>query len=126
MRTNKKISILLISVLTIFLIVFFVYHQIRSRELMIFQKSLRQSDEQVIKNVLEFKSQGFMKPTKDNSAWDGMADLTKTKDTVWGKENLEAVRITFNMSFLGAYDKSGNLIYASKDSLSKDFSLSPL
>ena len=126
MRTNKKISILLVSVLTIFLIVFFVYHQIRSRELMIFQKSLRQSDEQVIKNVLEFKSQGFMKPTKDNSAWDGMADLTKTKDTVWGKENLDAVRITFDMSFLGAYDKSGNLIYASKDSLSKDFSLSRL
>ncbi len=126
MRTNKKISILLVSVLSIFLIVFFVYHHIRSRELMIFKKSLRQSDEQVITNVLEFKSQGFLKPVQDNSAWDGMADLTKTKDTVWGKENLDAVRITFDMSYLGAYDQSGNLIFAAKDSLSRDFSLSRL
>ncbi len=118
MKTQKKISVLLVSVVMILVIIFTIYQYIRSRETMLYQKSLLQSDKLVIEKVLEFKCQGFLKPTKDNSAWDGMVDFTKTKDSVWAKENLDAVLITFDMSFLGAYDVEGNLIYAAYDSVS--------
>lgn len=100
------------------------YQYIRKQQIDIFVKSEKASDEKVIDKVLEFKAAGFLKPTKDNSAWDEMLEFTETKDTAWARENLEAIILTFGMSYMGAFDTNGNAFYTFSDSSAGNFKIS--
>jgi len=117
MKIQHKITILLIIVIGIFLITFLGYQYIRISDERIFLKTKQLSDERIIDNVLEFKAESFLKPTKDNSAWDDMVEYTKTKDQHWIKDNMSPIMSTFNMSSIGVYANNGNLLYSISDSL---------
>lgn len=123
MKARNKIVLLTLGITLIFLMFIIQYHYIRKQQVEIFLKSEKVADEKVINKILEFKAASYLKPTKDNSAWDEMLEYTKTKDSAWAQENLEGVRITFDMSYIGAYDAKGNLLYSVCDSLSEDFKL---
>jgi PAS domain S-box-containing protein len=116
MKTHKKFNLLIISIITLLVIFLTGYQFIRSQEIKFYLKSQLLSDEQIIDKVLEFKSKGYLNPVRDNSAWDGMVYLTKSKDTLWAKENLGSVRRTFDMSFLGTFDSLGKIIFFVTDS----------
>ncbi|MEI7725177.1 MAG: response regulator [Bacteroidota bacterium] len=125
MRTNTKITLLFVTLSGFFVLFVFGYFYIRAQEQTIYLDSKKSSDALVIQTVLEFKMEGFLKPVKDNSAWDDMVVHSRIRDTVWEKNNLNPILATFNMSYLGAYDYNGIPIYAVHDSTCKDFSLSP-
>ncbi|MEI7662607.1 MAG: PAS domain S-box protein, partial [Bacteroidota bacterium] len=125
MKTNTKIILLFISLLGFFVLFALGYFYIRSAEQKLFKDSKRESDAQVIQTVLNFKMEGFLKPVKDNSAWDEMVAFSRTTDTTWAKNNLNPILATFSMSYLGAYNLDGQLLYSANDTTSKGFSLSP-
>jgi PAS domain S-box-containing protein len=125
MKTNTKITLLFVS-LSGFLVLFALgYFYIRAQEQKLYGESKQSSDLQIIQTVLEFKMEGFLKPVKDNSAWDEMVAFSKTKNESWAKNNLSPILTTFNMSFLGIYDLDGTLASAVNDSATLNFSLSP-
>lgn len=115
MKTKNKIRILFLSVITVLLLFLIGYQQIRNREIDIYLESKHLSDEKVVDKVLELKAESFLKPTIDNSAWDGMVDFIKTPDSGWAEENIIPVRKTFNMSYMGVFNVSGKNIYSVTD-----------
>lgn len=124
MKTNTKITLLFVALLGFFVLFALGYFYIRAEEQRLYVESKQSSDTQVIRTVLEFKMEGFLKPVKDNSAWDEMVAFSKTKDTNWAKNNLNPILSTFNMSYLGTFDLNGEPIFSVHDSTGKVFSLS--
>ena len=115
MKTNNKIRILFLSVISVLILFLIGYQYIRNREISIYMQSKHLSDEKVVDKVLDLKAASFLKPTIDNSAWDDMVKFLKTRDTVWALENFVAIRMTFDMNFLSVYDESGRNIYSTAD-----------
>ncbi len=112
MKTQRKITILFISLFAIFFLILTGYQFIRYKEQAFYLQSKFQSDKHIISKVLQFKAESFHKPTKDNAAWDDMVELTISRDTSWARKNLEPILSTFDMSYLGAFDLQGNRISA--------------
>jgi len=123
MKTQHKISILFILSLGIFFFFLIGYQYIRYQELGLYLRAKTVSDKQIIDKVFQFKAEGYLKPVKDNSAWDDMVKLTQTRDTLWAKENLRPILSTFDMSYIGAFDLNGKLIYGLSDTVTRNFSL---
>lgn len=124
MKTNHKIRILFLSVISVLILFLLGYQYIRNREISIYLKSKYLSDEKVIDRVLDLKAASFLKPTIDNSAWDGTVDFIKSRDKAWADENLMAVRKTFDMDFIGVYDEKGKNVYSIADTLNNLLSIS--
>jgi len=123
MKTKTKITLLFV-ILTGFFVLFALgYLFIRAEEQRLYTESKRNSDKQVILKVLEFKMDGFLKPVKDNSAWDEMVVSIRTKDTIWAKNNLPPILSTFNMSNIGIYNLDGKSFSFVTDPSSRAFSL---
>lgn len=117
MKTKYKIRVLFLSVITVLILFLIAYQFIRSREISIYLQSKNLSDIKVVDKVLDLKAASFLKPTIDNSAWDGMVDFVAKTDKAWAEENLVPVRKTFDMDFLGVYDVNGKNIYAISDTI---------
>ncbi|MFZ4520393.1 MAG: PAS domain S-box protein [Bacteroidales bacterium] len=125
MKTNTKITLLFSALLGFFVLFALGYFYIRAEEQRLYVDSKKSSDEQVIKTVLEFRMEGFLKPVKDNSAWDEMVLFAKTRDSFWAKNNLNPILETFNMSFIGIYDLTGKAVFSVNDSSGIGFSITP-
>ncbi|MEI6089938.1 MAG: ATP-binding protein [bacterium] len=123
MKTHNKIIALQISVILIIISYLLGYQNVRQQEVKLYLLSKYASDQNIINKVLEFKTESFIKPTLDNAAWDGMLEFTQNKDTAWAKENFDGVAITCDMSFLGAFDTTGKVIYSVSDKDCSEFSL---
>ncbi len=117
MKTKYKIRVLFLSVITVLILFVIAYQFIRSREISIYLKSKNLSDIKVVDKVLDLKAASFMKPTIDNSAWDGMVDFVSKPDKKWAEENIVPVRKTFDMDFFGVWDINGKNIYAVSDTI---------
>lgn len=124
MKTKTKISLLFTALAAFFILFALGYFHIRAQEQNIYFESKQNSDNLVISTVLQFKMEGFLKPVKDNSAWDEMVAHNIAKDTVWIKDNLDPILSTFSMSYLGTFDLNGNLIYAVNDTTGSSFAIS--
>ena len=124
MKTNTRITLLFTALSGFFVLFALGYFYIRAEEQRLYAESKQTSDKQVIQKVIEFKMEGYLKPVKDNSAWDDMVGYTKTKDTIWAKNNLNPILTTFNMSYLGVYDLNGAPVFAVNDSTGNGFSIS--
>ena len=125
MQTKTKITLLFISLSGFFVLFALGYLYIRAEEQKLYLEEKQNSDARIIHTVLEFKTDGFIKPVKDNSAWDEMVAYTRTRDSEWAKKNLEPIRTTFNLSYLGIFDLDGESLYHVNDSASKMVLLSP-
>ena len=125
MKTNTRITLLFIALLGFFSLFVAGFFYIRAEEQNLYVASKQNSDENVIKTVLKFKMEGFLKPVKDNSAWDEMVAFSKTNDLLWAKNNLAPIVATFGMSYLGIYDLDGKLAFGANDSIDQDISLPP-
>lgn len=123
MKTHHKITILLVAVTGILIIMVVLFQNIQRQQYELYLRSKFDSDREVINKVMEFKAEGFMEPTIDNSAWDEMVDFVSTKEMVWAEENMGSSIITFNFSYVGVYDLGGNKIYSVADSTNNDFQL---
>ena len=124
MKTKTKITLLFTALLGFFILFALGYLYIRAEEQRLYMESKRNVEAQVIQTVLQFKMEGFLKPVKDNSAWDEMVLFAKTRDTNWAKNNLQPILSTFNMSYMGAFDLNGTAIYSVNDTSGHGFSLS--
>jgi len=124
MKTNVKIRILFLSVITVLILFLIGYQFIRNREINIYLQSKHLSDEKIVDKVLQLKAESFLKPTIDNSAWDGMVNFIKITDFDWAAENIAPVLKTFDMSFMGVYDLSGKNIYSTADTTNNLLSVS--
>ena len=116
MKIQTNLSVLLVTIIGFFIIFILGYQYIRVKEQSLYLTSKQTSDELIIEKVLQFKSESYLKPTKDNAAWDDMVKLTETKDSVWAQENLKAILSNFGMSYIGAYNSNGDLIFSMVDS----------
>lgn len=125
MKTNTKITLLFVALLGFFVLFALGYFYIRAEEQRLYTNSKQSSDQQVIRTVLEFKMEGFLKPVKDNSAWDEMVVHALSGDTVWAKDNLGPIKSTYDMSYLGIFDLQGRSVYLTKDTMGKCISFTP-
>ena len=116
MKAQNKVTFLFSFLVFLLLLVLLGYQYIRVKEERYYSQSKIKSDRVIIEKVLQFKAEGFLKPTKDNSAWDDMVIMAQTNDTSWARKNLEPILSTFGMSYLGAFTKSGDLISDVNDS----------
>lgn len=108
MKTQNKVRILMLSVVGILMLMFLGYQYVRYSEGKVFFKAKLSGDEQIIDKVMQFKTESFLKPTKDNAGWDDMVTFIHSKDTAWGNENMQAIKTTFGMSSIIIFDKQGN------------------
>jgi PAS domain S-box-containing protein len=125
MKIHTKINLLLVSVTTIFLALLFVFLLIRSSEVDLYLQSKLQSDAQVAQKVLEFKAAGYLQTTRDNAAWDGMLDFSKTLDTTWAAVTMGSTYQTFGFDHYAVYDTLGNCLYSVNYPDSAQLQLSP-
>lgn len=107
--------IMLSAVLVIFILSSMTYYFVRLHEIRLFNESKVRSLENVIENVLNFKSESFIKPTNDNSAWDNMVSFVKKVDKKWAEENINTILVTYGFGFINVYDKKYNLKYSTID-----------
>ena len=124
MKTQHKITILFISLLGVFILLLIGYQFVRYKEQSFYLQSKAKSDKKIIDKVLQFKAESFLKPTKDNSTWDDMVRLVRSKDTSWAKINFQPILTTYGMSYLGAFDLGGNLVSDLSDTVPRALSLS--
>ncbi len=125
MKINTRITLLFVALSGFFVLFALGYTYIRAKEQKLYADNQLTNNKKVIQTVLEFKKEGFLKPVKDNSAWDEMVVFSKTKDTNWAENNFDPILSTFSMSYLGTYDLNGMEVFSVHDSAGKDFSLSP-
>ena len=123
MKTKTKLTVLFISLLGFFVFFTLGYFYIRTKEQKLNQESLRNIAKQVISTVLEFKREGFLKPIKDNAAWDEMINFTNKRDVRWATEILKSILETHDMSYIGAFDNQGTALIEIDDTAGKGFSL---
>jgi len=116
MKAQNKVTFLFSFLVFLVLLVLLGYQYIRVKEERYYSRSKIKSDRVIIEKVLQFKAEGFLKPTKDNSAWDDMVGMVQTHDSSWARKNLEPILLTFGMSYLGAFTKPGDLISDVHDS----------
>ena len=91
MKTPAKISILVASLSGFFLLFLILNLFIHLREQKLFMESKRANDNMVVGKVLELKSAAYIRPIKDNAAWDEMVRFTYSRNPQWGNENLLAL-----------------------------------
>lgn len=108
--------IMLSSVLGLFLLSVISYQLIRLNEIRLANESKAISLQNVVENVIYFKSESFIKPTNDNSAWDDMLNFVKRPDIDWARDNINTTWLTYGFSFLNVYDNQFNFIYSVDDS----------
>ncbi|MCX6279654.1 MAG: PAS domain S-box protein, partial [Bacteroidetes bacterium] len=123
MKIKTKLTILFIALLSFFVFFTLGYFFVHTSEQKLHQKSAKNSAQQVIGAVLNFKMEGFLKPVKDNSAWDEMIAFTKTHNSVWANDILKSVLATYNMSYIGVFNLDGTPIISIKDSSGGGFTL---
>jgi PAS domain S-box-containing protein len=126
MKTNIKIRILFLSVITVLILFLIGYQYIRNREINIYLQSKHLSDEKVVDKVLDLKSASFLKPTIDNSAWDDMVSFMITKDNKWAEENFGTIRKTYDMNFIGIYDLNGKNVFSVSDTNENKLTISDI
>ena len=88
MKTKNKIALLFGSLLFISVLILVGYQYIRVQEQASYLRVKSVSDQQILDKVLSYKVESFLKPTKDNSAWDDMAAMVRSDDTAWAATNL--------------------------------------
>ena len=103
----------MISIFVILTLFFVTYQYFKHQEYDLYFRSMLASDQQIINKVLEFKKEGFLKPTVDNAVWDELVGYMATKDTVWVNKNLGLTNLTFGFSSLNIYDTNGLLVFSS-------------
>jgi len=108
--------IMLSSVLGLFLLSVISYQLIRLNEIRLSNESKAISLQNVVENVIYFKSESFIKPTNDNSAWDDMLNFVKRPDMHWAKDNINTTWLTYGFAFMNVYDNQFNFIYSVDDS----------
>lgn len=116
MKTQTRLMIMLSSVIGVFLLSIISYQLIRLNEIKLFNESKKINLQNVVENVLYFKTESFIKPTNDNSAWDGMLGFVKNPNKQWAVENINTSLITYNFGFINIYDQNLNFIYKVDDS----------
>jgi signal transduction histidine kinase/response regulator of citrate/malate metabolism len=107
--------IMLTVVLGIFLFATISFQVLRVHEISLFNESKKISLENVVENVLYFKSESFIKPTNDNSAWDDMIAFLNSRDIKWAKDNINTTMITYGFGFINVFNSKFNLVYDVKD-----------
>ena len=123
MKTPAKISILVASLSGFFLLFLILNLFIHLREQKLFMESKRANDNMVVGKVLELKSAAYIRPIKDNAAWDEMVRFTYSRNPQWGNENLLALLHNFDLSYIGVFDVSGNPLFQVTDSITPPFLL---
>ncbi len=116
MKVQRKFTLLFGSLLLFAFLIPAGYQFVRYKEQEYYLRSKIQSDKIILEKVLQFKAEGFLKPTRDNAAWDEMVTLTRSRDTVWARKNLGSSLSIFGMSYLGVYTCDGKKIFAVSDS----------
>jgi len=123
MKIKTKLTILFIALLSFFVFFTIGYFYVRDKEQKLHQELAKNNARQVIGTVLEFKMEGFLKPVKDNAAWDEMITYTKTHDSKWANEILKSVLATHGMSYIGVFGLNGEPVISIDDSTERGFSL---
>jgi two-component system sensor histidine kinase/response regulator len=118
MKIQHKVTILFAAFVVVFLLVFTGYQYIRYTESKIYREAKLKSDTQLIKNVIDFRSEKYFQATKDNGAWDELVDFIGQPDSVWASENLRTILESFEMSSLAVYGPDGTQLYEVTDSSS--------
>ena len=120
MKTNTKITLLFLSLLGFFVLFAFGYFYIRAEEQRLYVASKQTSDALVIQTVLTFKMESFLKPVKDNSAWDEMVVLShRLANSRARQANYEALLTLLNDCFQGSVKGLG-FIFAGTDECLED------
>lgn len=125
MKTNSKLTILFITLIGFIIFFSLGYFYIRYKEQKLYQDSAKQSANQVIRTVLSFKSEGLLKPIRDNAAWDEMVAFLQTHDTSWSDNILRSILETHGLNCLMITDLNGNMLTKIQSGFSYDALISP-
>lgn len=116
--------ILLSVILGIFIFSSISYNVGRLREVRLYNESQERNVENLVETILRFKTESFIKPTNDNSAWDDMVAFTKKQDVKWAKDNINTILVTFGFGFIEVYNQQFSSVYFTTDSsIAKKYSI---
>ncbi len=113
MKTKKRLSIILFSCIVIFIISAIVLERLVSNKVQIlWEEKLKSASNQAEKIMLiqEAPMRGYV---EENSYWDELCSVLKTRDTAWITTNMATPLKTplYKANFLAILDDKGNNIY---------------
>lgn len=94
---------------------FFGYQNIKNHQEELFNIANRESKNQIVENILQFKLKSYFGPVNDNSSWDEMVNYVKNPNEQWARINLSTVE-SFGFSNTWIFDKEFNQVYSVFDS----------
>ncbi|MDD5066776.1 MAG: ATP-binding protein [bacterium] len=104
MKTETKIMLVLVSIILIFLLIFFLYLAQNRNIRDLFLESEKEQKKIIIEKLLKLHDDSLLKTVNDYTCWDDMVVFTRTKSKKWGKENIHSVISSFNVNYCWTYD----------------------
>ena len=111
MKIRNKILILLFTVICIIAASFLYFVKTENDKTKILIESHQSTQSNSLNNIIKFKSELLHKVVFDYTYWDEFVDFIQSKDTIWAKENINSLSISFQISASWVYNPDQKLIY---------------
>ena len=108
---HKALLSLLFLLVILLLVAFFTYH-LNSKKTEVFVESNVRQLEHSVHQVLTLNAMGVKQGVTDYTYWDDMVTAIESKDSIWYKENIDEMIVTYHLESAWVFDNHGNGVYS--------------
>lgn len=112
--TQKRIFLLVILLLVLAVIAEYSYYMADSSRVRKVMEAEKIDHNNLLKKIIEFKSQNLIAYTNDYTYWDEMVNFIYKRDSAWAKEMIDPSLVTYGADYVWIYDSTAVLRYYSK------------
>lgn len=109
--TQRHLIILIVFLVVLGVIGEFFYYRFEYSRVISMVNSEQQEHENLLKKIIGFKSSSLIAYTNDYTYWDEMVEFTRSGDTAWAHNNIDASLSTYGADYVWVYDSSKGLKY---------------
>ena len=111
MTLRKKIYLLIISSLVIFLASLFIFNEIQLKQNNLMMRSASEQQDLIINNEINRRSDDLKQIVTDYTNWDDLIDNLNTKNQVWAVNNIATIINSFKLHSVAVYNLQQSLVY---------------
>ena len=111
MTLRKKIYLLIISSLVIFLASLLIFNEIQLKQNSLMMRSASEQQDLIINNEINRRSDDLKQIVTDYTNWDDLIDNLNTKNQVWAVNNIATIINSFKLHSVAVYNLQQSLVY---------------
>lgn len=111
MTLRKKVYLLIISSLVIFLASLFIFNEIQLKQNNLMMRSASEQQDLIINNEINRRSDDLKQIVTDYTNWDDLIDNLNTKNQVWAVNNIATIINSFKLHSVAVYNLQQSLVY---------------